>query len=242
METVSIKNLSKLDETFVKQAVSVYVSVFYKELSAFISKDKEKLVRAFIPTFVKENFYLALLDGKAVGVLAYSTSLSHSRTVDKKHLMKEFGKLKGSLMAYSLSKKPITLTANQGYLENLAILSEYRGRGIATQLISHAISNLPYDELLLEVVDTNSHAINIYKKLGFTVFKTKKQRLFRKKSGFSKRLYMKKKSVLELICTYFARNWQHFEAKVGDNPSNLPKVIKLTLPARTLTGSAVAKC
>lgn len=60
--------------------------------------------------------------------------------------------------------------AGEGQLNNIAVMPEMRGMGIATALLSEMIERLRYDdfsEISLEVRPSNSAAIAVYSKLGF---------------------------------------------------------------------------
>ncbi len=61
----------------------------------------------------------------------------------------------------------------RGHIISLAVLPEYRRRGIATRLMEAALRSLRDEygarEVYLEVRVSNTPAINLYKKLGFRV-------------------------------------------------------------------------
>jgi ribosomal-protein-alanine N-acetyltransferase len=54
----------------------------------------------------------------------------------------------------------------EGYVTNVAVLPEYRCRGIAKALIKKQLDN-PMDFISLEVRESNTPAINLYTKFGF---------------------------------------------------------------------------
>lgn len=54
---------------------------------------------------------------------------------------------------------------DEQYLDSLAVRSDYRGQGIATELMKSAFD--PQKTVYLEVRESNLPAINLYKKLGF---------------------------------------------------------------------------
>ncbi|MBQ3150245.1 MAG: ribosomal protein S18-alanine N-acetyltransferase [Clostridia bacterium] len=60
----------------------------------------------------------------------------------------------------------------EGYITNVAVFPEFRRCGVAAKLISKALDNAKQRDcefLSLEVRKSNIPAINLYKKLGFTV-------------------------------------------------------------------------
>ena len=60
----------------------------------------------------------------------------------------------------------LQIFSGEGYMTNVAVLPEYRRQGIATALINAALEN-EMVFLTLEVRESNSAAIELYKSLGF---------------------------------------------------------------------------
>ncbi|MCD7732135.1 MAG: ribosomal protein S18-alanine N-acetyltransferase [Oscillospiraceae bacterium] len=54
---------------------------------------------------------------------------------------------------------------DEQYLDSLAVRADYRGQGVATELMKSAFD--PQKTVYLEVRESNLPAINLYKKLGF---------------------------------------------------------------------------
>lgn len=194
MEEVVIKRLSEMDEAGVEQAADIFADSFYEALRMF-SKDRAVLAKAMKHSFVRDRFFAALADGRVVGIFGYSTSEGRAHRFDKRQAQAALGAWKGWLFHTFVRgemEKPLGLTGRQCYIESVATDRRARGKGIATKLQHHLIEALDCDEFILEVVDTNTNAIRLYEKLGFTVFRKKKQRFFRKQAGFNERWYMRK--------------------------------------------------
>ena len=51
------------------------------------------------------------------------------------------------------------------YIGEIYLLPEYRGKGIGRAIMQHEIDR--HDKLLLRVSETNTHALDLYKSLGF---------------------------------------------------------------------------
>lgn len=69
-------------------------------------------------------------------------------------------------------KRPIFGIAHKGHIVSVAVLPEYRRKGIGKALINQAmLGMLEYEanEAYLEVRTTNDPAVNLYKKLGFNI-------------------------------------------------------------------------
>ncbi|UJL46371.1 GNAT family N-acetyltransferase [Virgibacillus sp. NKC19-16] len=200
MGEFTFKRLSDLEDAYIEQVCQIFVNGFYDELN-IISSDKDKLIRIFAPSLIKEHFFVALDNNReVVGITAFATKTQASQIVDKEFMKEEFGNLKGRLLTSILNKKSTHIKKNQCNIEKVATASEYRGKGVATQLINHILSELPYEEFILEAMGANKSAVfvyknlgfRVYKNLGFRVYKTRKQLIFHEKIGFAKRLYMKK--------------------------------------------------
>lgn len=60
----------------------------------------------------------------------------------------------------------LQIFSGEGYVTNVAVLPEYRGRGIAERLITEQLKN-EMAFITLEVRESNTPAINLYTKTGF---------------------------------------------------------------------------
>ncbi|WP_196593764.1 ribosomal protein S18-alanine N-acetyltransferase [Pectinatus sottacetonis] len=64
----------------------------------------------------------------------------------------------------------VWLIFNEGHITNVALIPEYRGKGIASLMIKNIISVVKkraIDSMTLEVRPSNEKAISLYKKFGF---------------------------------------------------------------------------
>ena len=196
MDGIVIRNLAELGQDGLRQATEVFVDGFFQSLQ-FFSKDRARLVRALEHALVKERFFVALMDGKVLGIFAFSAGRLRAFRLDRDVLRKELGWLKGSLFHAFVRQeleKPLGLKDRQCYFEEVATAEAARGKGVATRLHDHLHAVLDFDEYILEVVDTNTAAVRLYEKLGYAEFKRKQQRWFRKQAGFNARIYMKKRA------------------------------------------------
>lgn len=142
----------------------------------FFSKDKNKISKAFAHMFVLDQFYVAIFDNKIVGMAACTNGKSLSVKLNKNELKKYLGYLKGSLAALFLRKEFERYIENSyietGSIEFVSTSIDFRGRGVATQIIKYIIENTPYTNYLIEeVADTNTAAMNLYNKFGFIEYK-----------------------------------------------------------------------
>ena len=63
----------------------------------------------------------------------------------------------------------IHIVIDEGHIMNVAVLSEYRGKGVAASLIRTMMSYTGLDRYTLEVRASNRTAILLYKRLGFYI-------------------------------------------------------------------------
>jgi ribosomal protein S18 acetylase RimI-like enzyme len=161
----------KLDLDVRLQMSEIFADGFTQWL-IFFSKDKNIIAKAFAHMFVLDQFYVAVTDNKIAGMVACTDCRTLSVRLNKKELRKHLGFFKGSIAAIVLKKEFESPFENPspetGSIEFVGTASEFRGKGVASQIISHIIQNTAYREYLIkEVADTNTAAMNLYKKLGF---------------------------------------------------------------------------
>jgi len=194
MEQATVKRLSELDDRHLDQTVQLFIDGFFKEMGDKLSINLQTLANAVKPSFKKDHYYVCLLDDKVMGLLAVSSNKSRSHAFDKKTIRRGLGFFKGSLIYSILNEelqKPLDLPEKQCNIESVTTGVEARGKGVASKLINHVIDNLDYEEFVLDVIDSNVNAIRLYEKLGFAVYKRKKESFLARMAGMNERLYMK---------------------------------------------------
>ena len=144
----------------------------------FFSKDKNIIAKAFAHMFVLDQFYIAIANDKVAGVTACTDGKTSSVRLNKKELRKHLGFFKGSMAGIFLKKEfeaPFENSPpNTGSIEFVGTAPEFRGQGVASQIIQHIFENTTYNNYVIEeVADTNTPAMNLYKKLGFEEYKRK---------------------------------------------------------------------
>ena len=143
----------------------------------FFPKDKSTIARAFAHMFILDQFYVAVSNNKIAGMVSCSASNTLSVKLNKIELRRHLGFFKGSIAAIAL-KKEFESSLDNSSPEACSIgfvgtASEFRGKGTASQIIRYIIENTTYREYIIdEVADTNTPAMNLYKKLGFKEYKS----------------------------------------------------------------------
>jgi ribosomal protein S18 acetylase RimI-like enzyme len=190
--TILVNRMTNYDHDVCYEVANVFVDGYYKELS-FFTKDKEKLRNTFKNIFCPDVFFLAKIDGKIVGMLACANNQQRAMPIDKTIMKNQLGFVMGNLAYYLLKNEfntPLTYPDDTAYIECVATSEMARGKGVCTALFQHVMQELPYHEFILEVVDTNQTAYQLYKKLGFSEFMRKKEK-HSKLKGFNERIYMR---------------------------------------------------
>lgn len=105
---------------------------------------------------------------------------------------KHLGFFKGSAAGILLKKEFEALSEdfppNTGSIEFVGTAYEFKGQGVASQIIQHIFENTPYNDYVIEeVADMNIPAMKLYKKLGFEEYKKKPlSEKMAKKTGINK--------------------------------------------------------
>ena len=174
----------------------IFVEGFY-EWFKYFSKDKNKLISAFSDAFVWERFYVAIENGKIVGMAALTNGKEAVVITNKKTLRKHLGIIRGSIAKFFLKKEfekhsyPFDMCADTDSIEFVAVEKEHRGKNIAGQLMHYIVQNSSKNRFVLEVASSNTPAIRAYEKFGFVeFFTTNLSPKEQKYAGFEKYIYM----------------------------------------------------
>lgn len=183
-----VKKATKVD----KQGIAIcLVESFYSLLKNF-SNDKASLNQLFLDSLNFDTFYVLMDQNNIAGCLSI---IKHPQTLGEisyKKARKLFGFIKGILMAriLQLEISDSKNFPNDGYINMLSIHPDYQGKGLAKQLVEDSLKLMPYKTAVLNLIDTNEKAYNLYKKMGFNEFLRKPEK-FKKQAGFNEKIYMK---------------------------------------------------
>ncbi|AWP27429.1 N-acetyltransferase [Paenibacillus sp. Cedars] len=165
-------------ECDVRQGIAETFAEGFTQWLGFFSKDPKKIAASFAHMFILDQFYVAVSNGQVIGMAACTDGASFSVQLDKKELRKHLGFFKGSMAAIFLKKEFETTPGHPspcaGSIEFVGTAAEFRGQGVASQLICHILEHTPYQVYLIDgVADTNIPAMKLYHKLGFDEYKRK---------------------------------------------------------------------
>jgi len=174
-----IMKADKIDENIdVRGQMAQIFAEGFAQWLGYFSKDKNIIAKAFSHMFILDQFYVAIENNKVAGMTACTDGKALSVQLNKKELRRHLGFFKGSIAGIVLKKEfeaPYeNFPVNTGSIEFVGTASEFRGQGIATQIIKYIMENTTYSEFLIEeVADTNIPAMRLYEKLGFEEYKRK---------------------------------------------------------------------
>ncbi|WP_080831935.1 GNAT family N-acetyltransferase [Cohnella massiliensis] len=160
----------------VRQGLAEIFAEGFTQWLGFFSKDPKRISAAFAHMFVLDQFYVALYKGKVAGMAACTDGTSLSVKLDKKELRKHLGFYKGTLAGIFLKKEfesnSVHPSPGVGSIEFVGTAAEFRGQGVASQLIRQILERTPHKIYLIEeVADSNTPAMKLYNKLGFKEYK-----------------------------------------------------------------------
>lgn len=181
----------------VRTEMGVIFAEGFSQWLGFFSKDKNTIARAFAHMFVLDQYYVAISRDKVAGMAACTNGEKLAIKLNKKELRKHLGLYKGTLAGIFLKKEfeasYLNFPPNTGSIEFVGTANEFRGQGVASQIIEHIIEHTPFDNYLIEeVADTNIPAMKLYEKLGFKEYKRKQMpKSVAKKNGINYLLSLK---------------------------------------------------
>lgn len=172
---IRIVKANEVDFDVRMQMSEIFADGFTQWL-VFFSKDKNVIAKAFAHMFILDQFFVAIANGEVAGVTACTDGTKKSVRLNKKELRKHLGFFKGSMTGIFLKKEfeaPYeNFPPNTGSIEFVGTAPAFRGQGVASQIIQHILKNTTYNNYVIdEVADTNTPALNLYKKLGFEEYK-----------------------------------------------------------------------
>ncbi|NNH72900.1 GNAT family N-acetyltransferase [Nocardia uniformis] len=191
---VVVERGDELGERYRRRITEVYVRSFAADFIAF-SRDTGKLADAFEHMLLLDRFYVALVDGEPAGLASLTEGDQTLFAPRWREIRRHLGFARG-LLCYLVIRRWFMAAsddARPGLAEIGFVATEpdFRGRGVATALLRHLLAQPGYREYVLEdIKDTNTSALGVYTKLGFTEYKRRKVR-FARRAGFTELVSMR---------------------------------------------------
>jgi len=167
----------------------------FAEDFAYFSRDPATLADLFEPMLLLDRFHVALIDGQPAAVASLTEGAQQCFDPRWSQMRRTLGFTR-SVVVYWVIRSYFMSTptdARQGKAEIgfVASAPAHRGRGAATALLQHLLRLPDHREYVLEdIKDTNAAALGLYRKLGFTVYKSRPVRAA-KKAGFTEYVSMR---------------------------------------------------
>lgn len=144
----------------------------FTQWRGYFSRDQQVIAGAFAHAFQLDYFFVAVVDGQVVGIVACTDCQYLSLQFNKSALIKRFGWLKGSIAAHVFPQEFARPFKNPppdtGSIEFVGVATRARNSGVASRLLTAVIERTPYTNYRIEeVADTNVAALALYRKLGF---------------------------------------------------------------------------
>jgi ribosomal protein S18 acetylase RimI-like enzyme len=183
-----------------RQAVNVYYLAFAQKMHhlEFFPRSVEQAQRVLGQVFLPESGFFALYQGEVVGVVGMRRR-HHGRFLNFTWpiLRAEFGLWGGAWRSAWQSITHFRRPAHDDEIriEGVAVAERLRGQGVGSLLMNavcdHARSH-GCRTIVLEVVNTNPRAQELYERLGFVITKTEQYGAITARAGFTGATYMRK--------------------------------------------------
>ena len=179
-----------INETQKDEILEIIYDAFEKKLSnlELKPKSKEQGMRIIKKSANFEQGLYGLYKSKIIGGVGMNYRKKRFYYFPWKVLKKEFGFF-GALWRSIVQKFSVDhLKDTELYIGSIAVAEDYRGKGFGTQLLN-AVNDFAkkngFETIILDVVDTNPRAYELYKRYGFEVIKKRKFGFITRSAGFS---------------------------------------------------------
>ncbi len=179
-----------ISETQKDEIIEIIYNAFEKKLSnlELKPKSKEQGIRIIKKSANYEQGLYLLYKSKIIGGVGMNFREKRFYYFQWKVLKEEFG-LFGALWRSIVQKFSVdNLKDTELYIGSIAVSENYRGKGFGTQLLN-AVNDFAkkngFETIILDVVDTNPRAYELYKRYGFEVIKKRKFGFITRSAGFS---------------------------------------------------------
>lgn len=191
---IVIKRADELGEGYRRQITEVLVRGFAEDF-AFFSSDPEQLTAAFEHMLLMDRFVVALAEGPPAAIASVTSRDQECFAPRLPEFRRHLGLLHGTI-SYLVVRSQF-LGAPEQARDGLAEIGfvttapTHQRRGLGIALMQYIVGLPNYDEFILrDIKDTNTPALGLYRKFGFTEYRRRPVR-FARRAGFSNYLSLR---------------------------------------------------
>lgn len=154
------------------QKIAELCYIIWQELEVDMVKgiEKERLLKVMEQSMIEvpyrghySNTWIYEIDGEVAGCLI---AYPGNKELEMERAWLDMT-LDDDIRAYGLPMPMKEANDDEWYIETVATFPQYRGRGVATQLVKHVLNAYKDEKWSLNCDVTNEGALSVYKKLGF---------------------------------------------------------------------------
>lgn len=172
-----------------RHAIATCIAQGFERDFSLLCRDMERVANAIHSGIQIDRFYVAEVEDQIVGVMGISDCYGRAMMTDVRSYQKHFGKVKGALAKWILKgefEAPLPYPATTGFVEFVSVKNEARRKRVASTMIQESMQMSGYREFLLDVVSSNTPAMECYRKLGFVECKRMEKKCSRQKNDVAK--------------------------------------------------------
>ena len=192
MQKLNIEITESINKNQRIRAIEILYYAFEQKIRALI-KSKEKALAIYNKSLKNDQVFYALLDGNVVGLIGLQYKNRTFLEFKYRDLRKYFNPLQSYFIykIYKLTSPKIKDDVLR--IDSIAVDKSFRNLGIGTQLINKVFEfakNKGIKKVILEVINTNPKAKDLYKRIGFKEKKIVRYYFLTRSAGFSSEYIM----------------------------------------------------
>ena len=192
MQKLNIEIAGSINKNQRVRAIEIFYDAFEQKIRALI-KSKEKALAIYNRSLKNDQVFYAFLDGNIVGLIGLHYKNKPFLEFKYRDLRKYFNPLQSYFIyrIYKLTSPKIKDDVLR--IDSIAVDKSFRSLGIGTQLINNVLEfakNKGFKEVVLEVINTNPKAKELYGRMGFKEEKIVRYYFLARSAGFSSEYVM----------------------------------------------------
>lgn len=169
-----------------EKAAELYYAAFRQKFQP-IFRDEVRAQQVLQAAFDENYVIVATYDGDIVGLAGFQEKEGNLLDVQPKHMTQVFGWLGGWIRIIAFSIFSRSAPAHILLMDGIVVDASMRGKGIGSRLLEEIVDlarEKGYEQVQLDVVDTNPRARQLYERKGFVATKTESYPFFQRIFGF----------------------------------------------------------